>query len=127
MADYRRAYKKPLPRRSRTRPIYGRGDDRRRFYRCWNCGFVCDSRRDELGDSDSNAGDDHTDFNIHAQPDPQLGGVAKQLCLGGDIGHYHVAMKIGADSEPQTIVHSLKSDVSRGCPFCGTVNWRGDY
>ena len=127
MADYTRPYKKTLPKRSRTRPVKGRGDDRNRYFRCWNCGFICDSKRDELGDSDSWAGDDHTDYHSLAQANPQGTGPDKVCCLGGDIGHYHVAMRIGADSEPKTIVHKLKSDVSRGCPFCGTTNWRGDY
>jgi hypothetical protein len=62
-----------------------------------------------------------------ANPNPQLNGPGRKICLGGDIGHYHVAMRIGADSEIQPIVHDYKSDVSRGCPFCGTTNWRGDY
>ena len=127
MADYTRPYKKTLPKRSRTRPVKGRGEDRNRYFRCWNCGFICDSQRDELGDSESDAGDDHTDYNSLAQANPQGTGPDKVICLGGDIGHYHVAMRIGADSEPKTIVHGYKSDISRGCPFCGTTNWRGDY
>jgi hypothetical protein len=36
-------------------------------------------------------------------------------------------MRKGADGESKTIVHDYKSNVSRGCPFCGTTNWRGDY
>ena len=127
MADYRRPHQKTIPKRSRTRPVKGRWGDKGRYFRCWNCGFVCDSKRDELGDADSNAGDDHTDFHSLAQANPQSNGPDKIICLGGDIGHYHVAMEIGADSETKTIVHDYKSDVSRGCPFCGTTNWRGDY
>ena len=127
MADYRRPHKKTLPKRSRTRPVYGRGDDRHRFFRCWNCGFICDSQRDELGDNNSSAGDDHTDFHNLANANPQLNNAGRICCLGGDIGHYHVAMKKGADGEPKKVVHIHTTDVSRGCPFCGTTNWRGDY
>jgi hypothetical protein len=80
-----------------------------------------------LGDADSTAGDDHTDYHSLANADPQTNNAGRIICLGGDIGHYHVAMEIGADSETKTIVHGYKSDVSRGCPFCGSTNWRGDY
>jgi len=125
-------YKKPhrtrLPKRSRTRPIYGKGDDADRYFKCWNCGFVCDSHRDELGDSESRAGDDHTDYHNLVENESQLRpNPGNKACLGGDIGHYHVAMLLGPDENPKTVYHELTSDISRGCPFCGSTNWRGDY
>lgn len=131
MPTYRKPRRPPLRKESRTLPIHGTGDDEGRYFHCWNCGFVCDSQRDELGDSESEAGDDHTDFNNPIVPDPTVDTVgmnpAKQATLGGDIGHYHVAMEIGADSEPKKPYRIYTSDVSRGCPFCGSTNWRGDY
>ena len=131
MPVYRKAYKPPLPKRSRTLPIKGTGDDEGRYFHCWNCGFVCDSQRDELGGSDSSAGDDHTEYYRLAAPDSRIDTTgkdpAKHAVLGGCIGHYHVTMRIGADSEPKTVMHNHISDISRGCPFCGSTNWRGDY
>lgn len=111
-------------------PVPGKGDDDGRYFRCWNCGFVCDSQRDELGDSESRGGDDHTNYYRYAQPDSSVSPTdkTKKLCLAGPIGHYHTIMELGYDgSTPKTITHPIKSDVSRGCPFCGSTNWRGDY
>jgi hypothetical protein len=127
MTDYRRPHKKTLPKRSRTRPVPGRWGDKGRYFRCWNCNWICDSQRDELGGSDSTAGDDHTDYHGIANEDPYTENAGRVLCLGGDIGHYHVAMRVGPDDEPKTIRHNLTSEISKGCPFCGTTNWRGDY
>ena len=127
MSVYRRPHKYHPPKRSRTLPIYGKGDDEGRYFHCWNCGFVCDSQRDELGDSDSSADVGYTDYNGVANEDPYTVNAGRVICLGGDIGHYHVAMRVGPDDEPKTIRHNLKSDISKGCPFCGTTNWRGDY
>ena len=128
MPTYTRPHRRKLSKRSRTLPIYGKGDDAGRYFRCWNCGWICDTERDELGDSDSNSGDNHTDYHNIAPEDPYTNaGVGRSCCLGGDIGHFHVAMEIGSDGEAKTIRHDYTSDISRGCAFCGTVNWRGDY
>ena len=126
---YTRPYKRGLPKRSRTRPIRGKGDDEGKYFRCWNCGFPCDKDRDELGDAESSAGDDHTDYHNIAPTDPYTNDSAsKSLCLGDAIEeHYHVVMEIDADGEPKTIVHDHTSDISRGCPFCGCTNWMGKY
>jgi hypothetical protein len=105
----------------------GKGEDEGRYFHCWHCGFVCDSKRDELGDSNSSSGDGHTDYNGPAKANPYDVNAGHVICLGGDIGHYHVVMEIGADSEPKTIVHGHTTDISAGCPFCGSKNWRGDY
>jgi hypothetical protein len=32
----------------RIKPVLGKGDDHRKYYRCWNCGFVCNVTRDKL-------------------------------------------------------------------------------
>lgn len=84
--------------------------------------------RDELGDSESSAGDDHTDYHNIAPENPYTNDSASKICcLGGSVGHYHVLMELGLDGEPINIVHDLTSDISRGCKFCGSTNWRGDY
>ena len=128
MPTYRKPHKKPLPKRSRTRPIYGTGDDEGKYFNCWHCGFVCNSERDELGDSESEAGDEHLDAPNLCKPHSQLANSGAGVHLGGGIGGYHVALKFGADeSTAETVVHLYKSDISRGCPFCGSTNWRGDY
>ena len=130
MAVYTRPHKRKLIKRSRTRPVYGEGADKGKYFRCWNCGFVCNVDRDQLGDSDSWSGNEHTDYHedylyssYDAPDDP-----SRYAVLGGDIGDYYVALNIVTpDGEPELIRHKYTSDISRGCPFCGSTNWRGDY
>ena len=130
MAVYTRPHKRKLTKRSRTLPVYGEGADKGKYFRCWNCGWICNVDRDELGDSDSSAGDDHTDFHenylysTYDAPDA----ASRYAVLGGDTGHHHVALNnVTPDGEPKLIRHEYTSDISRGCPKCGCMNWRGDY
>ena len=123
---YTRAHKRSLKKRSRTLPIYGKGADAGKYFHCWNCGFVCDKDRDELGDSSSKGGDGHLDA-LDLIVNVPGGNTANHAVLGGSIGHYHVAALVGPDSIPVLVEHTFKSDVSRGCPHCGSTNWRGDY
>lgn len=44
-----------LPSQKRAIPLYGERDDQNKYFRCWNCGFVCDSERDRLHSGDSQA------------------------------------------------------------------------
>ncbi len=39
-----------LPREKRSIPVSGDLEDDGRYFKCWNCGFVCDSQRDITGD-----------------------------------------------------------------------------
>lgn len=123
---YRKPHKLPLAKRSRTIPIYGRGDDANRYYHCWFCGFVCDVERDALGGADSGSGVGHVDA---LEPSGEADGqVRLKSCLGGMLEHYHVAQKLGPDGEtPYQVYHNYKANISSGCPFCGSKNWRGDY
>lgn len=108
-------------------PIYGRGDDQDKYFHCWNCDFVCDVNRDELGDSDSSSGVAHIEGVLPVGDFAPNGKADNHACLGGSTGHYHVAARIGADSNPKSVQRLYKSDISRGCPKCGSMNWRGDY
>jgi len=282
MPVYTRPHKRKLAKRSRTLPVYGEGADKGKYFRCWNCGWVCNVDRDKLGDSDSGSGNEHTDYHeghLYSTYDPPAGVLGPELLsncsfetgdpptgwtagnsadldrhadpntgtycleinengaaspytrqncnviggeryrcsvfvkegtgtdwqirvrdnenavyvatiqgiatatysqqsvefvtlsgcsiigiilvhnvslgdgtnvlfddvslkkvhllpgnasryavLGGDIGHYHVALNIVTpDGEPELIRHKYTPDISIGCPFCGTLNWRGDY
>ena len=109
---------------SRTIPIFGspdRGDgrDAGRYYECWNCGFICDIERDYLGGPEDSSRITPTAYN--------------QVGQDGSTAAYHCEGAAGAD---QTTCEAAggtwsrvryKPVVDAGCPFCGTVNWRGDY
>ena len=130
MTVYTRAHKRKLIKRSRTLPVYGEGADKDKYFRCWNCGWICNVDRDELGDSDSSAGDEHTDYHEthHCSTYDAPSDASRYATLGGDTGHYQVAQNIVTpDGEAELVRHKYTSDISRGCPFCGSTNWRGDY
>jgi hypothetical protein len=121
------------PKESRTIPLLGNqdrgnGEDFGKYYRCWNCGFTCDVTRDSLGGSQSKGADNHEDYHTPSYGSKDYSSELNGLSvLGGDVGHYHVALELGSDGNPKNIRHDIKSVVTGGCPFCGTMNWRGDY
>ncbi len=129
-----------IPKESRTLaqwgdPIRGDGLDHGKWYRCWHCGFYCNSDRDALGDSQSRSGVVHEDY--AQQPDPGYNyaqneaGIAKdnqQAVLGGSIVAYEVAAENDAAADPKSVRNAIRvSDKGSGCPFCFSKNWRGDY
>jgi len=123
MPVYRTARTKKLPKVSRTLPVYGRGEDAGRYFRCWNCGFVCDIKRDALGGSDSASGDNHTDYAVQAGSDYRAGIGPRPVGTLDVMLHYHVAIRNSANA----VYHHHKTNITSGCSFCGCTNWRGDY
>lgn len=126
-----RQYRSRIRRDSRTIPLHGddergNGLDDGRYFRCWNCGFVCNQDRDALGGPESGDGITYERFNI-----PTYGsdgstpgtGVAR---VGGSLAATVVPELDAAGDAKQPFVYT-KPVVSGGCPFCGTLNWRGDY
>jgi hypothetical protein len=114
-----------LPKQSRRIPLPGnsdRGDglDHGKYFMCWNCGFVCDVDRDELGDAETRAGDNQTSYSTPAYGN--AGGNAETA-----LEDYTVVMELGPDGTAKGVRHPIMSDVTGGCPFCGSKNWRGDY
>lgn len=120
------AYKsRTLPKESHTIPLEGnkdRGDglDYKRWYRCWNCGWICDIDRDALGDGESLSGEGYADATAFTDPSIDNMGV-----LGGEDAV--ISLELGADGQPKEILHHLQSVISSGCPFCGSLNWLGKY
>lgn len=131
MIHRHRYHKRRIPSRSRTLPIYGdpikgNGLDAGKYYRCWNCGFVCNVDRDALGDAQSRSGVVVTDF--VETPERAEQGILASLATLGDINHFHVAMKNGIDGSPKAIRHSqMVAEGGSGCPLCHSLNYRGDY
>ena len=108
---------------SRTIPLWGAkdrgdGEDHDRYWKCWHCGFTCDVQRDELGDSES-----RTQINMKAD------------ALVDDVGD-STGYCFGAAGTNQTLCEAnggtwttsrFEPEVTTGCRFCGSKNWRGDY
>ncbi len=123
-----------MARQARTIPIYGnpdRGDglDAGVYFRCWNCGFICNTARDDLGDSQS-VGGDYPEEAIRGSLGEWEGDQemrSRLATLGGPI-HAFPIIELGPDGvTAKTIYQTFNATVVGGCPFCGTRNYRGDY
>jgi len=81
-----------IRKESRTIPLYGspergNGLDDGRYFRCWNCGFICNIDRDALGGPESRDGLSYEDFPVPvygAQGGVDYSNIAR---LGGSIGN----------------------------------------
>ena len=49
-AQYIKYDRRRLESKKRTIAVFGTDDHSNRFFKCWNCGFICDSQRDKTGD-----------------------------------------------------------------------------
>ena len=131
---------------ARTRPLKpARWEDSGRYFRCWNCGFVCDSWRDELGGSDDRAGtgEELSPITIDL-PGPtysiDINEAQGKLVIQGiavlerpDITADIIIDENGEPAVDENGEVALGSDnlylwtplISRGCPLCGTLNYDG--
>lgn len=123
MAFNRYKVTKPT-KRSRTLPIHGEAEDADKYFRCWNCGFICDVDRDSLGDSESLGGPVYENYSADPVIDSEFG---KELHISGELEHFHYIIGLEADGSEVAPQVYLRPVAKRGCPLCGTLNWRGDY
>ena len=127
------ARQRKLRKESRTIPVKGSGDDSGKYFRCWNCGFVCDVRRDELGGRNSVGGISHEVYeetNSTIFPDGAEHGVNEDghaLSTLSVLGKGLISLKQGMDGSSQGIDKVWVPVITGGCPMCGTRNYRGDY
>lgn len=112
---------------SRTIPVWGDpekggGEDHGTYYRCWNCGSICDVRRDARPKTHGHGGTPASEVTISELPQPYsteepgsfyliVGGAGPQLS--------HVLQG------PNQGKAYFRVDAP-GCWFCGCPNWRGD-
>jgi hypothetical protein len=103
--------------------------------------MVCDVERDELGGEHSRSKDGsefyYLNYNQNDQSDRSpvsMWDLASEgtngtvtLARVGMVRGHKVAMEEGYDGNPKPVRLTYKSMVYGGCPFCGTVNWRGDF
>ena len=106
----------PLAGDSHSMPYKRRGDES--LWKCWNCGFICDEDRDDS--SGSKAGDNHL---VNALP--ACGGTGLDgMIIPIEIGTECRLMEQDADGDV-TIHHIYSTNVTKGCPFCGSTNYKG--
>jgi len=111
-----------LPTQARAIPMRAGGDESGKIFKCWNCNFTCNTDRDD--DSGDTAGDNHTDYSSPALGFVENGEEDRMIVLD-EYDFYHTIMKVNADGSVSTIVHDHLTDISKGCPMCGSTNYRG--
>lgn len=108
------------PKRARRISIPGSFEDKGKYLRCWNCGFIVDVDRD-CGDSER-SGNYETDFTIEAGP-LKGSGSTPYMELDG-LNMIGTMIINGPNGDPITDYYTPRlPQSSRGCKFCGVTNF----
>jgi len=102
--------------------VRGNGEDAGKYFRCSNCGFICNIDRDVRGRTMNSVGAIEYVPNTY----PTEGGLQAISVLGG-IGNSFVSSELAADGTAQTLQYSFIPVISGGCPLCGTQNYDGNF
>jgi hypothetical protein len=135
---YTRYDKRRLPVQKRTIPIFGAAsyidgrvvkDQSDTFFRCWNCGFICRTDRDKLGNGVGYVVKDQADvpsyLNLGASAFEFPGSDnGRDVRLAVEDGATMNLMQLDSDGNPVTVMHNFYSKVTSGCPFCGTRQYK---
>lgn len=110
------------PQRKRTIHLSGSFEDKNKYIRCWNCGFIVDTERD-LGDSET-SGNYETDAQVYSQ----------SLVMGGESPYSTIMVMDRLGMTGTMILEDANGDaitdyytprlpqVNKGCAFCGCTN-----
>ena len=108
-----------LQKRKKTIPLKGSLEDSGRYFKCWNCGFICDANRDKLG-----VGDGITQLD---KPDIAMGGfgTGDKLSVTMIVDDMFTILENDPQGNPITHYEHNQYPVSiGGCPLCGCKNYR---
>ena len=110
-----------IPRQKKTLPIWGANEDTGKYFRCWNCGFIANKDRNQIEFGNyGRSGIRVLDFPGY-NPDLQMGNEQGIAILEDN----HVCMRNGLDDSADTVQrHDHYPDTFKGCPLCGSTNYR---
>ena len=91
--------------------------DAGRYFRCWNCGFICDIKRNEL--SELGNGSNPTEYIIPAEGAHQGGGVNSTIITADKFR----LSELDSSGDPVGINHLFQAS-GTGCPMCHTRAWK---
>jgi len=117
---YGKYKQKKTPEHRRSVFLPASFEDRNKYFRCWNCGFINNS--DRLSSSDR-SGNEYLDSTRVSQSSILSGDdmltIASLDSIFDQIGVAMVAASDGTDAE---VYSNEKVETPRGCRFCGTTN-----
>ena len=104
----------------RSRVVPGSFENRNRYFKCWNCGFVYDRNQVTTGlDNESRYQTEGVYYGF-----PALSGdpLSVQMIWESPF-QIGTMMELGPDEvTPKTIVATRQHHAGPGCPLCGTTN-----
>lgn len=120
-----------ISREARTRLLTDqtpqhKGDvDGGKYYKCWNCGQICNDKRHALAGANSGHGITYRDYSRQSAGIIP-GNSYTAMSLLRRVQWSMVSARLNSDGNAKTVVHSYRTTMN-GCPLCGSLNWRGDY
>jgi len=135
---YRKYDTRRLPKEKRTISLFGATsyingrvvkDQSNVFYRCWNCGFVCRTDRDQLGNGEGFYITDEADkysYNQGAAAFQYPCSNASEQAIQIVVRTPSTVMMMQLDDlgKPVTIEHNNIQVVTSGCPACGCRQYK---
>lgn len=114
-----------LPRTKRATQIYGESGDTGKFYRCRFCGFINDIDSSALADT-ADPGDSYPIQEYDGLTlSPQDTGDVRSAFLTLDSPMTGMTMML---TDPAGVIITIDRprypNVTRGCPQCGSLNWK---
>jgi hypothetical protein len=127
-----------LPRQKRTIRLFGAtayidgrvvDDQSDRIFKCWNCGFICDTSKNKLGDGVGFTVQDKVDktpFDMAAAANRYPCSNASEMAMTISMEEIStpLLMKLDTEGNPVTVMHNLTQVVTSGCPLCGSKAYK---
>lgn len=127
-----------LPKEKRIRRIFGTAsyingqvvkDQSNNMFRCWNCGFICNTDRNKLGDGVGYVIEEVPDFpfilnlGASAYEFPQSNGI-QDISLSLESNDTPHLMQLNSDRGPVEPMRNFVTTIISGCPNCGCKNYK---
>jgi hypothetical protein len=116
---YGKYRQKKTPEHRRSRFLPASFEDRNKYFRCWNCGFINSS--DRIANQGKN-GNEYLDTTRVSQYSPLSGDDMTTIASLEEFDQIGVAMVAASDGTNASVYSVSSVDTPRGCSFCGTTN-----
>jgi hypothetical protein len=107
--------RRQLPCRKKAIPRNWADTQDGKFYRCWNCGFTCNTDRDKLGSGDGYVTTDA----ILATDLVLFSGNLKANTLSVSMTTDLSLVEVDSNGDAKIFKRNFCTTITAGCPFCG--------
>lgn len=129
MSEYNRHakyHRNRVPRKKRALQIYGEGGDTGKWYKCWYCGFINNIDRNQVADEFTAENGSQSLVLEYDGFSPNTFGMedARYTVLTIDNAQSVSLMELDGAGDIKPIYAPRYPNVTRGCSFCGSTNYR---